>query len=113
MTTKRTPIARNRKSTITPEMIELFRRGREIQEVHANETWEEEGGRRAEFLAISKKLDWELLGRAPHEVSVLGDLEGEPPGYMAARNSPSNPDFNGWFSGRELQKRLAEAAGGT
>jgi hypothetical protein len=112
MTTKRTPIARNRKATITAEMVELFRRGRELQALGADDD-DADGPLADEFRSIRKRLDWELLGRAPHEVSVLSDLEGEPPGYMQRRNSPSNPDFNGWFSGRELQQRLEEAAGCT
>jgi hypothetical protein len=106
---KRTPIARHRKGSITPEMVELFRRGREIQKAGADEEWEDEGGRRAEFLAISKKLDWTLLKRAPHEVSVLDDLAGDTPEYVVARNSEQHPDFNGWHSGRRLQQQFEEA----
>jgi hypothetical protein len=97
---------------LTTEMVELFRRGRELQALGANDD-DAEGPLADEFRSISKRLDWELLGRMPHEVSVFDDLEREPPGYMAARNSPSNPDFNGWFSGRELRRRLEEAAGCT
>jgi hypothetical protein len=54
-------------------------------------------------------LNWSLLKRAPHEVSVLDDLDREPRAYIRARNTPSHPDFNGWFSGRALQQALRTA----
>jgi hypothetical protein len=107
MTTKRRTIARHRRAVqVTPEMIELFRRGREIQQHGLSEKWEKEGGRRAEFLAIAKRLNIELLGRGWHEVSVLDDLDGDPPAYMTAKNSEQSPDFNGWRSGQQLQRQL-------
>jgi hypothetical protein len=106
---KRTLLSRRRKGSLSPEMIELYRRGREIQKAGAAEKWEAQGGRRAEFLDITKRLDITLLRRAWHEVSVLDDLDGEPPGYMVARNSNQFPDFNGWYSGRELQCQLDAA----
>lgn len=40
---------------------------------------------------------------------MFEDLSGDPPTYMQRRNMPSYPDFNGWFSGRELQQRLQGA----
>jgi hypothetical protein len=61
-------------------------------------------------LRITKRLDWTLLKRAPHEVSVLeDDLEGPKPDYMSARDSERHPDFNGWFSARDIARRLQEA----
>ena len=96
MTTKRTVLTRRAKPIITDEMIELFRRGREILAEGGDEKWEDEGGRLREFLDLSKRLDWTLLRRAGHEVSVLDDLDGDPPAYMRARNNPAFPDFNGW-----------------
>jgi hypothetical protein len=93
----------------TAEVVALFARGREIIADGDDKQWEERGGRRAEYLALSKRLDWQLLRRAPHEVSVLDDLSGDPPTYMLRRNLPSHPDFNGWNSGRELQQRLQVA----
>ena len=59
-----------------------------------------------EFRRVDKRLCWTLLQRPPHMVSILDDLDGNPPAYMQQRNTPSHPDFNGWFSGRELQRRL-------
>jgi len=110
MTSKRTLLRRDRRDAITGEMVELYATGREIIARGDGERWEEQGGRRrAEFLRISKRLEWSLLKRAPHEVSVFDDLDGEPPGYMQARNSAAHPDFNGWYTGRELQRRLQAA----
>jgi hypothetical protein len=106
MTSKRQPIARYRRPTLTAEMVELFRQGREIQKAGASETWEEEGGRRAEFLDITKRLDIVLLRRGWHEVSVFDDLDGDPPAYMVARDGGT---FNGWWTGQELQRELQAA----
>jgi hypothetical protein len=107
MTTKRRTIARHRRAAqITPEMIELFRRGREIQQRGLSERWEKQGGKRAEFLDVAKRLNIQLLGRGWHEVSVFDVLDGDPPAFMMARNSEQYPDFNGWRSGRELQRQL-------
>jgi hypothetical protein len=105
MTAKRTLLVRRRKDPITAEMVTLFRRGRTLQALGA--AADAEGALADEFRTISKRLDWVLLKRGPHEVSIFDDLGGEPPDYMAARNSEQHPDFNGWYSGREFQKRLA------
>jgi hypothetical protein len=64
-----------------------------------------------EFIQIKKRLEWSLLKRAPHEVSIFEDLSGEPPTYMQRRNSEQFPDFNGWYSGRKLQQALQAAIG--
>jgi hypothetical protein len=109
---KRTLLARQRKDPITPEMVELFRRGREIQKAGATETWEEEGGRRGEFLDITKRLDWSLLHRVG-QCSVFDDFSGEEPDYMASRSSTGHPDICGWHSGRAMQQRLQAALDGT
>jgi hypothetical protein len=89
-------------------MVELYRRGCEILAEGSDDRWEEEGGRRGEFLGISKRLNWTLLKRVG-DVSVFDYVRGEPPGYIKARNSAAHPDFNGWYSGRELQRQLQAA----
>jgi hypothetical protein len=92
---------------VTPEMVELFRRGFEIQKAGTHESWEDEGGRRSEFLEISKRLDWTLLGRVG-EVSVLdpllGDEEMRPPPPMASGGI-------GWDDGTKLRLALLHAIG--
>jgi hypothetical protein len=99
-----------RKARITAEMVGLYQRGCELRDSGASEDWEEHGGGRAEYLKIAKHLDWTLLKRAPHEVSVLEDgLEGPKPDYMAARDSERHPDFNGWYSARDITRQLREA----
>jgi hypothetical protein len=80
-------------------MVELWRTGRALLKARRLNT--------DEFRTIDKRLNWELLGRAPHQVSVFTDLRGQPPGNMAARNSPSNPDFNGCGAGLRRPRRLA------
>ena len=108
MTAKRTIIDRSRKPAITEEMVELYWRGRKLKREKGGSPKMREA-RRFEFLTIAKRLEWTLLGRAPHQVSVFADLRGSPPPYMAARNSETHPDFNGWRSGQELQRRLDAA----
>jgi hypothetical protein len=55
-------------------MVALFKTGLEILEQGTDQRWEEDGGRRAEYLAIDKQLDATLRGlrspvslRAEHE----------------------------------------------
>ena len=104
MPSNRTLRNRQRKAPITEEMVELYRRGRELKKQGlAHEA------RHAEFVQIAKRLDWTLLRRHPHEVSVFHDLRGPMPDYMAARCTTAYPDFNGWQSGQELQRRLKAA----
>jgi hypothetical protein len=77
----RTP--RKVRTPLTPEMLELFKRGLEILAAGADEIWGDEGGRREEYLAISRRLNWVLLRQPIHAVSVLDpELDGEMPGYM-------------------------------
>jgi hypothetical protein len=89
---KRTPLNRRRILVITKEMAALYRRGLELRDQRGERA-------RDEFIQIHKRLNWTLLGRDPHMVSVFEDLDGEPPAYMRARNSMAYPDFNGWYSG--------------
>jgi hypothetical protein len=104
MPTKRTPLNRRRTPAITAEMVDLYRRGLELQNRQGERA-------HAEFVQVSKQLDWRLLERGPHMVSIFDDLSGEQPGYLRSKNNPTHPDFSGWESGRELQRRLREAAG--
>jgi hypothetical protein len=104
MPSRRTVIDRRLKVRITAEILELYRRGLKLQE--------QRGARaHAEFVQVAKRLDWTLLQRGSHMVSVFDDLSGPEPEYMRAKNSLQYPDFSGWESGRELQRRLNEAAG--
>src|SRR5262249_15407925 len=66
MPTRRTPIDRARRVQITPAMVALWKRGQEILATKAEQKWEEEGGRRREFLDLAVELH-ELLDRRPWE----------------------------------------------
>jgi hypothetical protein len=70
MPTRRTPIDRGRRVQITPAMVVLWKRGQEILATKAEQKWEEEGGRRREFLDLAVELH-ELLDRRPWEVDVF------------------------------------------
>jgi hypothetical protein len=101
---KRTLLARHRKDPITSEMVELFRRGRELQALgDARGTKADD-----EFRAVSKRLDWSLLHRVG-QCSVFDDFSGEEPDYMASRSSAAHPDLCGWHSGKAMQQRLQAA----
>jgi hypothetical protein len=104
MPTKRIPLNRSRLPSIPPEAIELFRRGLEIQAAGGHEEWEEDGGRRSEWLAIRKRLDWTLLKRLG-EISVLDPVldhpEMRPIGLYSG--GPS------WDAGVALRKALLDA----
>jgi hypothetical protein len=52
-------------------MVALYRRGCELKR-------RKRGKESDEFLAIDKKLNWGLLGRDPHQVSVFANLRGDP-----------------------------------
>jgi hypothetical protein len=70
MPTRRTPIDRGRRVQITLAMVALWKRGQEILATKAEQKWEEEGGRRREFLDLAVELH-ELLDRRPWEVDVF------------------------------------------
>lgn len=108
MTSKRTLVRRSRREPITSEILALFHQGCELQ-AEGYDDVDAEGPQADEFRRIDKRLNWTLLGRAPHEVSVFDNLDGDPPAYMQGRSTPSHPDFNGWYSGRVLKQRLMEA----
>ena len=55
---------------ITPEAIRLFRRGCAIIKCGDHEFYEEDGGRKSEYLEISRRLDWGLLGCAGDDGSL-------------------------------------------
>jgi hypothetical protein len=79
MSTKRTPISRATRSHITPEAIELFKRGMLLQFLDLDETWEEDAGCRREYrklcvalrIALGMKPLWEPC---PLEVDEDGSL---------------------------------------
>jgi hypothetical protein len=90
-------------STITDEMLQLFRVGMEIREAGDDERWEEEGGRKQEYYATVTALE-RLLQRKPWEVCVLDADRSAPPAPGDAR------DLRGWRSAWEIREALEAAA---
>jgi hypothetical protein len=83
MGTKRMPVGRPPRSHITPQAVELFKRGMLLQFLDLDQIWEEDGGRRREYhqvcvalrIALGMKPLWEPC---PLEV----DEDGTLPGWM-------------------------------
>jgi hypothetical protein len=55
---------------VTADMVALFRRGREILAAGDDRRWEDEGGRRREFLDLTSLLH-QRLGRRPWQCDVF------------------------------------------
>jgi hypothetical protein len=109
VTSKRTVLARPRREPITPEMIELFRRGRELQ-AEGYDDVDAKGPEADEFKRINKRLCWVLLKRDLHMVSVfdpgLGEHFDAPmPGYMTKQPD----DLYGWRSAQATALALQDA----
>jgi hypothetical protein len=105
MTSKRTFLHRRRGEPITWEMTALYSRGLQLKAMGADDV-DADGPEADEFRSIDKRLCWSLLRRPPHQVSIFENLDDPPPPYMQARNSAAHPDFSGWYTGRELQRRF-------
>ncbi len=85
MVTTRTPKGRPpRGGQITPEAIELFRRGLQIQERGLDEEWEEDGGRRREYLDLSSALA-AALGRNKPWLPCVLDVGEDVPAWVTDR----------------------------
>jgi hypothetical protein len=82
--TKRAPLDRRRTPVLSAEILELYRRGLELKNRRGERA-------HAEFIQVAKRLDWVLLQRGPHMVSVFDDLSGPEPGYMASKSNRRIP----------------------
>ena len=87
MPTNRRTIERRRKvPKFTDEVLDLFERGMQLVVEGYDDIDAPDDEKHDEFRQISKRLDWTLLGRAPHETSIFEDFADlEPPEYMKAR----------------------------
>ncbi len=101
MPTNRTPINRPPRSQITPRAVALFKRALEIEACDDNEFWEDDGGRKREYLDVADQLH-QALGLKPYEPSPL-DCDGEPPSWEG------HPEL--WRKAAELRKALIETMG--
>jgi hypothetical protein len=99
MPTRRTPIDRGRRVQITPAMVALWKRGQEILATKAEQKWEEEGGRRREFLDLAVELH-ELLDRRPWEVDVF---------YVDAMKPSDDQDQGDWVGAAAARRALVAA----
>lgn len=72
-------MAKARNPLITPEAIALFKRGLELQALGADDVYDdsdEMSEARAEYSALTRRLDWTLLRLAPHEAGPLDVYPG-------------------------------------
>jgi hypothetical protein len=105
MATKRTPIHRDHRPTITPEMVELFARCFEIQRTGAHEIWGEDGGRQREFLDTDVLL--QRLLKRPVGQHHLFDSDA---GYDRDGDlDPDDPDWRDWAGARAVYRALKAA----
>src|SRR5215470_6627047 len=84
---------------ITPAMVTLWKRGQEILATKAEQKWEEEGGRRREFLDLAVELH-ELLDRRPWEVDVF---------YVDAMKPSNDQDQGDWVDAAAARRALVTA----
>ena len=109
MVTARRPIQHTRKFVVTDEMVELFKTGLEILQAGDDEQFEDDTppGRRLQFVDLYKRLNWRLLRRDIHHVSVFDrDIAegGPPPPHM-----PDNGRVHGWDTALEQRAALMDA----
>jgi hypothetical protein len=105
MTTKRTPIRRATKARVTPEIIALWLKLKEIVADETCEEWEPEG-RRREYLDTSKALR-QALGIPPWGSNPINAVSERAPDYMH-----HNPlAFEGWQTAWEWRCALEAACG--
>jgi hypothetical protein len=103
MPTTRTPIKRSsRGGRITPLILDTYRRARDLHDNHDTETWEEDGGRRREYLDAASQLH-SLLGRKPWQTCVMDCVDVETaPGYIR--------EVNDWETARAILIELENEA---
>ncbi len=110
MSTKRKHIDRRRQPPITPQMLALFIRAREILHAGADEHWEEEGGRRREYLDTTRDLH-SALNRHPWETCICDTIgQDQPPQWMRNDGEARLRDYAGAV---ELRRELERLADGT
>jgi hypothetical protein len=105
--TKRTPIARSTKTKITPRVV--ARKAVALQEEDgATNRWEEDGGRRREYLNLCHKLHL-ALGRKLHEACVTETVGQDAPHPTILRQGAER--LRDWMAARDIRRKLDQAAG--
>jgi len=69
---------------VTREMIDLYRRAREIQRQGGDEKWEDQGGRLREYYDLTLALH-RLLGRRLWDDDIVDGEPDDEPGRVARR----------------------------
>jgi len=103
MATKRTPLRRNPRHRIAPEIVALWTRLVEIDAAGGDEEWEPVG-RRREFLDASRELN-RALGIPPWGWSPIEIQGDEPPDWVQAE--PFR--LEAWRKGQEWRQELEAA----
>ena len=83
MTTKRPPLNRSQGPASTAEMVELFKRGCELQAAGHGDI-DDKSPEHDEFIQIAKRLEWTLLQLPAHVCSVFDPAldRKQPPSYF-------------------------------
>jgi hypothetical protein len=88
---------------LSEQIVELFAKGLRIVAAGDHEEWEGSGGRRAEFIALDKRLN-SLLDR-PWQPSLFDkDLDRKSPPLM----NPQQQLFRNWAPAQKLRRALLE-----
>jgi hypothetical protein len=95
-------MSRKASTRITPEMIAMFRRAVAIQAAGLDQIWEQDGGRRREFLDAESALD-RLLDLELFETNPLAARREEPPRWMKEAAMIAD-----WRRAYQLHLRLME-----
>lgn len=91
-----------KKPKITDEVIRLYKAACAIEDTGAHERWEEDGGRRSEYLDLTKALH-RALGLQSHVPSPL-DAIGPPPDWLTRPDDRAD-----WRRSDALAERIEEA----
>jgi hypothetical protein len=105
MPTKRTPLKRDLRVRITPRTIDLFVQIEQILDAGLDDIWEDEGGRRREYLDKAFELH-RLLGRDPCQTQVQWITGPAPPPF----NREEIHDHEGAWLLRQALLAAAEKA---
>lgn len=99
-------IAKQRTHQITPEAIAAWRLANEIIDAGLDDVWEDQGGRRDEYIDARNRLD-RALGLRPWEATPLDVADdGPPPAWMKSPASVAD-----WYQAQEPRRQLIKAAG--
>lgn len=109
MSTKRTPRSPGKRTNISPEVVAAFKNAREIYDAgDASEVWEEQGGRRREYLEAKSVLH-RMLKRRPWQVDLMDCDSDQPPGWIAKRGEAYGMNARSWTEARQLRLSIERA----